>query len=82
MFIDLVITYQVANKLYPLTYISQDIEDFATKMLHTVLEMKSHSQDGAKDMTKDDVLLPQTDQVLFFFSLWDLYILLDKWNFV
>lgn len=29
----------VANKLYPLSYVSQSIEEFATKMLHSVVEM-------------------------------------------
>jgi hypothetical protein len=79
LFTDFVFLYQVANKLYPLSYISQEIEEFATKMLHSVLEVKSSTQDGGKEPIGDDVLMPQTEQVLFF-CMWDLHIILIKWK--
>ncbi|KAI5077131.1 hypothetical protein GOP47_0006955 [Adiantum capillus-veneris] len=46
----------VANKLYPLNYISQSIEDYAMKMLHTVLDMGNHDLNGTVDSPANDVL--------------------------
>ncbi|MCO5605257.1 hypothetical protein L7F22_059437 [Adiantum nelumboides] len=45
----------VANKLYPLSYISRSIDDYAMKMLHTVLNLGNHSLDGGVDSPANDV---------------------------
>eukprot|EP00250_Pteridium_aquilinum_P033702 c611_g1_i1 orf=440-4438(-) len=47
----------VANKLYPLSYVSQSIEEYAKKMLHTVLlDMGGCSVNGTRDPAGDEVL--------------------------
>ncbi|KAH7422666.1 hypothetical protein KP509_12G019100 [Ceratopteris richardii] len=52
----------VANKLFPLTYISQAIEDFARKMLHTVLEMGVCNNNGVLDSSVSGVSQLQDSQ--------------------
>lgn len=49
-------TLQVANKLYPLEYVSQSIEDFALDKVRSVVEAQQDAQsDGtARDMMDVD----------------------------
>eukprot|EP00250_Pteridium_aquilinum_P020689 c24907_g1_i2 orf=865-4929(-) len=45
----------VANKLYPLNYVSQRIEEFATSMLHNVGGME-HIEDGVESLVGNEAL--------------------------
>lgn len=48
----------VANKLYPLNYVSQRIEEFATSMLHNV-GGREHMEDGVKVLMGNEALSPK-----------------------
>lgn len=62
-----VFALQVANKLYPLSSIAQQIEDFALKMLLSVINVDSSERTDANGSTTEalKVMLPSIQDVKF-----------------
>lgn len=68
-----VFALQVANKLYPLSSIAQQIEDFAREMLLSVINVESSERADANGSTTEA-------QKVLLLSMGDVIFTLDQFN--